>query len=178
MALSTVSSLSESFISSVPLTGEEAVSATEKEKEGPTGDTPQDTGSTNGAPGPSTSQPSAVDMNTKTQNEDVDTTVDSQMHEGPQDVEQGQASSRQQASEGREAPAAPVQEPDNPLEIGGQNEDTIIGPGDTPGAANEQPSALERAVSEGDMQGGKKAIENGNESEASSDDEAILHVHS
>lgn len=168
MALSTVSSLSESFVSSAPLTGEETALVTEKEKEGSTAIDQKEAVSVNGASIPGTS---TTDIHASAHDERPGTSNSPSMLDVPSNLE---ASSIQSdvAEQQEESKAHNLEDVPDTIY---QNESSALDSTSTV----EQPTTLRQTNEEAQIttQGGNETTENGFESDASSDDEAVLQIH-
>ncbi|KIP11636.1 hypothetical protein PHLGIDRAFT_99467 [Phlebiopsis gigantea 11061_1 CR5-6] len=158
MALSTVSSLSESFVSSEPLTAEEAAPATEKEKEGSVGEQP-----TQPKAGPSNEVPSTPNGLSPPTQEGQDQDMDSQ------DVAnvRGGAHVQDNATSAEQ----PTEQIPGTSEVIQEDDETVV-------AQSAQPTEPPSTPAIGDKEGSRVSGDDGNESDASSDDEVVLQVHS
>lgn len=159
MALSTVSSLSESFISSEPLTAEEAAPTTEKEKEGSLEEPDQS------EPGPSNVVPSTPNGQSPPkdgQDQEMDSEDVTKVHgeEPVQDEVTTDDKSSQNVTEQLPEPSEP-----------GQKDDQTTS---SPDAQSTEPLPAQAV---GDKKLSRGSGEDGGESDASSDDEAVLQIH-
>lgn len=170
MALSTISSLSESFTSTAPLSAEEPAPFIDKEKQGPDESDAGD--ATNDASGSSSTLPTAmnVDADTRKRHTDSNQEADGDLAPTGSELERSEPSAGQQTADAEKTEFG--------MEVHEKAAEFATAASSTPSQEIQNASFHDQSPSEdtqSELRG--RADPDNNSEAASSDDEAILEVH-